>query len=431
MATNMAMAMAAIAATRRRSDSDDGFPVLTMRRTPGEWGIRSVLALLASVLGYISVSHTLAMVELRGDPARAHRLAPSDGRITSAFAEQRLRDDQSARAQPSIAELARQALRQDPAAVRAVGTLGLQAQQRGQVAQARRLFAYAERLSRRDLKSQLWLIEDAVSRGDIFDALRHYDIALRTSKNAPDLLFPVLANAIADPMVRANLVTTLARRPIWGPAFIGVVAASGNDPRAAADLLMRIARARVPVSDEATMVVINRLIGNDATADAWRYYAAMRPGMRRDVARDTRFTANLDSPSAFDWTAVNGNNVATSIQSGSEGGVFDFSVSPGVGGVVLQQTQLLPAGIYRIEGHSEGIEQPDRSLPYWVLSCRNGRELGRVVVPASAKTRGTYAGQFVVPRSCPVQTLALIARPSDAISGVTGQLDLVRLFALR
>ena len=89
----------------------------------------------------------------------------------------------------------------------------------------------------------------------------------------------------------------------------------------------------------------------------------------------------------------------------------------------MQQTQLLPPGSYRISGRSRGIDQAERSRPYWVLLCQDGRELGRVEVPNSDVANGEFAGRISVPGDCAVQTLSLIARASDDIAGVSGQIE--------
>ena len=47
--------------------------------------------------------------------------------------------------------------------------------------QGEALFHFASSLSRRDVPTQLWLIEDAVRKNDIPGALSHYDAALRSS----------------------------------------------------------------------------------------------------------------------------------------------------------------------------------------------------------------------------------------------------------
>lgn len=385
------------------------------------------MALLVAAIGCFAVTQSLAYAMRGKNPALAHALAPYDGRTTAALAEQLFLQARDAGARERAALLAARALRQDPTAVAAVGTLGFQAQVKGDAAGARRLFAYAETLSRRDLQTQLWAIEDAVGRGNVAEALRHYDIALRTSKKASDVLYPVLAAAIAEPAIRTNLVATLARQPAWGPSFVDFAAGKGADPMSIADLFVALRRAGVGVSDEATAQAINGLIGAGRVDAAWRYYALVRPGADRRQSRDPRFTAELTTPSVFDWTPINDGNVSTSIQRGPTGGIFDFAVPASGGGILLQQVQLLPPGLYRLEGHSSGVEQPKDSLPYWVLTCRGGQEAGRVVVSNSAQSSGKFAGQFRITPSCPLQTLFLVARPSDMVSGLSGQIDRVRL----
>ena len=90
---------------------------------------------------------------------------------------------------------------------------------------------------------------------------------------------------------------------------------------------------------------------------------------------------------------------------------------------MVHQTELLAPGAYRLTGQSVGIDQPEQSQPYWVLTCQmNGRELGRIRVSNSALNNGRFAGHFSVPENCTVQTLSLVAVPSDDISGVSGQI---------
>jgi hypothetical protein len=187
-------------------------------------------------------------------------------------------------------------------------------------------------------------------------------------------------------------------------------------------------RTGVPIPQEVTAWVVAGLASRNLTDAAWSYYASVRPAADRRASRDFDFTADLTSPTPFDWTPVNDAGVTTSIQRDGKGGVFDFAASPSVGGPLLQQTQMLPPGEYRLLGRSIGIEQPERSRPYWALNCHDGRELGRVEMPNSAQANGVFGGRFSVPAGCPVQTLLLVARPSDSVSGVAGQIDQVRLY---
>jgi hypothetical protein len=397
------------------------------RRTPAEWAVRIVLAILIGGLGYIACTHTLAYSLRNRAPGQAFALAPWDGRLTAVWARKMAGVDASAVRRAEADRLARRALEQDATAVAASTTLGLNAQIRGDAAIARKLLVYSGKLSRRDLLTHLWAIEDAVARDDIDGALRQYDTALRTSRTAPDILFPVLRSALPDPAIQRALVATLQRKPAWTEAFIYDASRAAPDPRATATLFRRLSQARVPISDEASAFLIGRLIADGSFDDAWAYYADIRPGSKRDGSRDANFQAELDVPSPFDWNARNEGGITTTIQIADRGGAFYFSAPSGVGGVVLSQSQMLPPGEYVLEGRTAEIDQPEVSRPYWSLICRNSGEVGRVTLPNSSVNRGEFRGRLIVPAQCPFQTLALTARSSDAVNGSAGEIRMVRL----
>ena len=397
------------------------------RRSATDWSFRVLLAALIALTGGLAIARTLGSTIRTSDPARAHGLSLKDGRITAVYAASLAGAEATAQQRRVADRWARDALRQDPTAVIAASTLGLNAQVRGDVATARRFFTYSETLSRRDLQTQLWAVENAVAGGNIAQALRHYDVALRTSRIAADLMFPVMASAISDATISDALARTLATRPPWAENFIDHAASNAPDSRAAVRLLARLRQLDMPVSQEVQAGVIGRLLDQEHVADAWSFYASIRPRATRIASRDPRFTADVSAPSRFDWMAINDGGVSAVLQQGNGGGVLDFSVGPGAAGVVLQQVQVLPPGRYRLRGHSVGIAQAPGAQPYWQLICRDGRELGRIPVPNSDVAGGMFGGDVQVTNACPVQTLALIARPSDAMAGVTGQIDRVQL----
>lgn len=398
------------------------------RRSPKEWAVRIALAAVTAVLAYYGVSFSIAQVAVQKDPARAYRLAPYDGRITAAYATALAGVDATQKDRARADVLAKRALQQDPTAVGAVATLGVNADDRGDKAAARRYFTYAQKLSRRDLRTQLWMIEDAVQRQDIPGALHQYDITLRVFPNLGEMFYPVLASANSDPQIRRELTKVLAGKPLWSESFLNFAAGNSPDPKSTAALFLDLLRAGVSVSQNARTGPVNALIAARELDAAWSYYAALHPGVDRRRSRDPRFAAGLETPSQLDWIPINdGSGLTTSIQ----GGIFDFAAPASVGGPMLQQLQLLPPGRYRLNGHSIMIAQAAGALPYWLLRCEDGRELGRVEVPNSSVANGRFDGTFSVPAGCPVQTLVLIARSSDAVSGLSGQLDRVALVPAR
>lgn len=394
-----------------------------LSRSPREWIMRGALALVVATTGYVSVIHSLAMTLSDKAPERASAMAPWDGRIAARASREMAGTALSAAPRARADRLALAALRMDPTAVPAVTTLGLSAQIRGQTAKARRLFAYSQELSRRDLQTQLWAIENAVGRGDIPGALENYDIALRTSRFTPELLYPVLTTAMNDPKIEQSLVATLSKKPLWTTSFIDYVASKG-DATASARLFRDLAAARVPVSGSARTGVIVALIKEKRFADAWRFYRSFQPSANLRMSRNPDFRIAPEHPSPFDWQPYSENSGTSAvIQPSQQTGFFDFAVPATIGGVVLRQMQLLPSGTYVLEGYSRGIEQSADARPYWSLKCDDDRELGRADIQNSTQEGGRFGGRFTVPDDCQVQHLMLTIRPSNLISGVTGQID--------
>ncbi len=396
-------------------------------RSGRSWAIRGGLTTVAAVLGWTSVSVTLAAGMRSRDPQQAHQLAPWDGRATAQLALKRVIDNQAAGKPLPDPTLALEALRQDATAVAAVTALGLRTEQAGDVRLARQWFTYGQRLTRRDLLTQLWVIEDAVRRGDVADALRHYDIALRTSGQASDILFPILAQAIGDGRIRAELGKTLVSRPPWAPLFLEYAAGRSPDPRAASLLLRDVSRIGLPVSGIARELLISRLVANDQYGEAWAYYVTFRKGAARTAARTLASAGDLRNPTVFDWQSVAAGGLSASV----ENGLIDITVPPSNFGALVRQVQLLPAGSYRLSGHSDGVSGSAATAPYWLLTCVDGRELGRVELGGVAASGGRFAGTITVPRDCAAQTLSLEARRSDAVPGLSAQIDRVQLEPMR
>lgn len=398
------------------------------RRSAGEWGVRGVLAIVASLLGGLALTHAIAFTIRGTQPDQAYTLASNNAQIAALVAEKLSGSQGTITDRMRADRLALGALRNDASVVSAAATLGLNAQIRGDTHQAQQWLGYAERLSRRDIRTQLWMIEAAVGRNDIPGALRHYDIALRTSRTAADLLFPVLRSASANLAIRSALTRTLAAKPNWSEPFISQAASLGEDPKAVTALFEELARAGVDVPVRARALVITRLIEAGQVDPAWDYYATIRPNVTKTRSRDSRFAAQLADPTPFDWQPSGEDGITVVIQpNGRRSGLVDFSAPSGIGGLLMQQMQVLPAGRYVFEAHGIGIDQPVESRPYWTLTCLGGQEIGRASLPNSSNGGGSVRAIFEVPTNCRTQYLSLNAQPSDAVGGTTGQVDQISL----
>lgn len=397
-------------------------------RSPKGWVLRITSAFVVGVAGYFSVAHSLAYTTRQASPEFAYALAPWDGRIAASFSAQLSGADATPEQRVKSEHLARYALARDPTAVEAVATLGINAQLRRNPSAARRFFAYSDRLSRRDLRTRLWAIEDAVARNDIPGVLRNYDIALRTSSSASEILYPVLGAAISDVDIRNQVAKVLATRPSWAEGLLAYIASTAKDADATADLLIRLKQQGTPVAPYVSTLAVERLIAIGNVGKAWQYYTYLVPGSDRRHVRDPEFNRVNDRPTPFDWVpVVDDAGISASIQEAENSGLFDFAASSTAGGEVLRQMQVLMPGAYLLEGISRNIQQQAVSRPYWVLTCASGQELGRVNIPNSATNGGRFSGRVTVPPGCAVQYLKLIVRPSNEVAGVTGQIDRLSL----
>lgn len=426
-AMNMVIAMAVMigrpveegAVTGRR-------PAVLAARSGREWAVRIALAVGLTAFGVDASRQALALAASSSNPAYAYSLAPTNGMVLADMA-QSLVGPKATKADRQLADqLAVQALRRDATAVPALVTLGVDSQLENESAGARRIFDYVQRLTRRSLQAELWQIQDSAVRGDVGNSLRHFDIALRTSRQAPDLLFPVLGAAIQDPDTRERLARVMLTQPRWNELFIPYVAGNGQDPLAVAALFQRIAAGAVRIPAPSQAIVVARLLTSHPD-QAWAYYASIRPGVKRTHSRDPRFTAAIVTPSPFDWVPTEDTSLSVSILRASEGGAVELSIPTSSGGELLGQLQYLPPGNYDIRGQSADIAQASAARLYWQLGCERGRELGRVDVFDPKQSAGRFAGRFSVPADCPIQRLSLIARPNNAMEGLTGRITEVRL----
>ncbi len=386
---------------------------------------RMFLVAVILVTGMFAVRHSLGLALANRSPETALNI-DRENAVVRARAAFDMVDGQTDRTRFGEARaLALRALQRDAGNVTALAVMGLTSDR---TAASDAAFSAAERLSRRDLSTQLWLIESAVAENDIAGALRHYDTAMRTSRAAPSILFPVLISAASDESLRVEIANTLARGPLWGGLYIQQLAQSG-DVRAAASLLMRLKRQGVPTGAEADAALYARLIEAGLFDVAWAVYATGTPGAARAGVRNPRFAEQPLSPTPFDWQTTDAEFVSAQIEPAAGGlGRLSFSTASGEGGEAARQMLVLPSGSYRVQARVATLQGADEALPYLRVTCLPvGNELARVPLTERAPSSGT----FTVPASCGGQSLALIIQPGSGLATVEGAIDQINVAPAR
>lgn len=375
--------------------------------------LRSIVVLAGGVaLLWITVAATLAQVGTRRAPALVLRAWPFAAGAMARAAEATLAQAGSA---PDVLIAVRaqaaEALLREPVNVVAARVAGMAAVRADEQQSSRRLLAYAQHLSRRDLGTQVALIEQTSADNDIPAALHHFDTALRTGDTADQLLMPVLVTASRDAAISPPLATMLKRRPPWRLRFLYRLITTRPWASTFAPL---VTAARLDAHDLQERDLLARaakgLVAEGKLADAARLYVL---GVRAPIAmgiRDGNFVMD-DRVAPFDWDISDEPGLAA-VEGRVDGapflGALSLNADAGRSGTVARQLLLLTPGRYQLRFTVGDVGSTDRSSVTLVCNSTDA-PLAKVRFPATANRPRTIHTTFNIPAGCPGQWLAIHA----------------------
>jgi hypothetical protein len=381
-------------------------------------GLRALLRIAAVLLAaaallWITVTITAAGVFRDIRPAWALKVAPWDARANAAFGlDEVARQPSGASVRDSILR-AQNAFRRDPTALRAITGFGFGAALERDQRRADAIFAYAERLSRRDPETQLWLIERSVRQNDIPGALSHYDKILRTSPAAWTNLFPILIDASSNPPIAQALNRMLRTNPVWGHDFLLHLADSTRDAQAIYTVSRGLLRPEPERQHEVLVPLLKRLVtlGRPDLGQA-AFEAAVGRGAHGDaLVRDGEFRNARGLP-PFDWDYADDGQLNPERRP-REGAPDAFALylpsSPPQDGQSARQLLRLPPGSYEVRAAVGAVPAEAHQRPYLRVYCAEtqDRTLVHADFPVSAPA---MAARFTVPANCPNQWLSIWVR---------------------
>lgn len=400
---------------------------------------RSVAAIvLALAFGWVAMGVTAARTIGTLRPSAVLSWWPFDADARATAANQLLNSTPNARPNARALDeaegLARAALQREPGNVHALRALALGASVRGQTPRAERLMRFAESLSRRDLPTELWLIEASVQRNDIEGALRHYDRALRTSLLAGEVLYPVLVQAAGDRNVMLPVARMVGARPLWWTDFARKLVAESRSSAAIATVLGAL-RLDPHVDPERDLLVaaFNRLVEGRAYQPAFALY---RQATRLNDASPAWFLRNGDfqgeNPlTPFDWALTDQTDLGARMDSPSGGGedrALIVTAGNGVSGEAARQLLVLPPGAYRLAARIGNVAGEERDRPQLVLICATGTQsLFDLRWPPSPPQGRSIGQDFAIPADCPAQWLQIRANGPLNVTGPESWIDAIAI----
>lgn len=211
------------------------------------WIRRIAIGVVTALIAVVALFNASANAVWLSQPAVAAKLFPIHG---GAVGRASLPNDSEMAVLPRVKELAAIARRAITlqAITPAFATIGVEEELQGNQAGAVRAFTMADRISRRDLLPQLWLIEYYSAHDNLPTTLRHYDTALRVTRRVDELLFPVLSAGLDDPEISKNFRPYLNVSNPWLESFLTYAIRTGANRASLARML--IANGGMPKAPE-------------------------------------------------------------------------------------------------------------------------------------------------------------------------------------
>ena len=387
---------------------------------PRKFAARCAIAGIAVAAAALFIPASLATWAANDHPRFAASIAPWNAEVASEAAAAIPGDPR----RPEIRALVAKSLWRDAAQVEAIELRGLDLALSGKAAQARRLFQLSNDLSRRSLATRLWLIQDAVDRGDVAEALHNFDIALRTTTDAQPILFPVLTKASSDPRLTIALARTLDRPSDWRLMFVDWALSNAADVAPVARVVAHMRDDRFVVGNSLDQQLINRLVSSDEFEQA--KILNHRFGRPAASVADPYF-ADLEAHYPFGWGLVSNGSIGAERALSGSTPVLTYRAAPANSGQVAAQLLTLQEGNYLLATRTAAT--PTGADPYWSLSCGElqNRALAQMDQPMKAGGRAEVA--FTVPRGCSGQWLTLRLRPASDFSPQSGAIASVSVSA--
>lgn len=389
--------------------------------------------ILSLILGWFVLAITIDRVFARRQPQIALAWNKGSAEANVRFADKLLQGEASQAAISRAAELARRSFIRQPVNPGAARLLAIEAAAQGNVQQGEALARYAEDMSRRDLPTQLWLIETNVSRGDIRGALRHYDRAMRTSVTGRTTLFPILAAAADDPEIWRPLADVLAQRPQWWRAFVDQLIPRSKSPDALYAIARRTGIAQAQTADPGLLQGIEkRLVDLGAfrqAADLFNRAHGFPPASGAPLRN-----GGFEQPGGWDpfqWNLIDEPDLTALRQPSpitTGGNALFITAANGRGGDAATQLVILPPGRHVLTANVGDVDGDPLAFPRFVLRCAaDGRELLNTPFPTASESGRMVRLTFSVPADCRAQRVVIRASSSLTPSSSSPWVDNVAI----
>jgi hypothetical protein len=274
--------------------------------------------------------------------------------------------------QAAAVRVAKAALRQSPLNPRALRMLAFADIAGGRVGRAEAKMVMADRLSRRDGATQLWLADRRGRQGRIGDALRHIDVLLRTRPEATTPLLERLAVALALPEARAAIKPMIVADTPWIERFFAVAVERSASMVPLGELVASLREApRLQRLEGSYASLVYRLAG-EHQYDLLRKVYVKLPGARVEDIYDVSLRSAVD-PKGYRpviWDFGSRSDRGATMLGPDEA---EFFAMTDVRGVAASKAVFLKSEGQALRFRKNEGDAGDGAAAFWRVTCVLGR----------------------------------------------------------
>ena len=376
-----------------------------------------VLSIGALGLAWGAASHTIGLIARNKNPELALKVVHDEPIALAILADKKLTEAKSAADTKESGELALESLRGQALNPRALRVIGFVKDANGQSEQSAVLIKASALLSRRNLGTQLWLIEEAIKKNDTKEALRQYHLALTTSPNAKDILFPVLTKAIANQEIAKELVPYVKSNEEWIVPFIQLASQDKDAIIPIADIVIEAGGIKAGLkSDQVRGALMERLSQQGDLLRAAKIFQTIDNAPVNILSSPALTTASFDQAYVgVGWALMVDPSLGGEVSGAGDTKIMTVYASGGKSGRVARKPLLLKPGQYVLRvGYSDLVSNPN-SIIRWQISCAGEGKATSIASGASPTganvSKATLA--FTISPSCNGQFLDLLMTGGD------------------
>jgi hypothetical protein len=339
-----------------------------------------------------------------------HARTEEENAYVSALNAVMLDPQQSHPAAPATLGAPATRLAQRPLDRGALSQVALEATLSGRNGVARPIMQEVVRRDPRAKAGRIWLMADALRRGDLGTAAGHIERLMAIDPPQSLSYFPILADIAKQRGGERLIAAILARGPLWRTQFLGFLTTRGVAPERIFRLNTGPSGVARVGGEAAQAALIQQFIDRgdyDGAYVAWVNFLPPAALTKVTTVYDGGF-AGLVGPQPFNWSFNDGEAASVGIDRGHG---LHVEYSGAQTARLAAQTVLLKPGSYRFEYSAQGTgEVADGGALGWRLLClpANKPILDLPITGLTDRVVGR-AARFTVPEGCNAQLLSLEA----------------------